>query len=211
MTPSDSTENIVRCPWSYAGMDDHYVRYHDREWGFPVHDEHKQFEFLLLEGAQAGLSWATILKKREGYREAFADFDPTVIARFDEADVERLLNFPGIVRNRLKVRAAINNARKTLDLQDELGSFDAFLWNFVGGRPIVNQWQEMADVPARSDESDLLSKALRRRGFKFVGSTIMYAHMQAVGMVNDHLTRCFRHAECQSASGHDAPPAPHDP
>ncbi|MBM4200965.1 MAG: DNA-3-methyladenine glycosylase I [Gammaproteobacteria bacterium] len=192
-------------------MDDRYVLYHDREWGFPVHDERKQFEFLLLEGAQAGLSWATILKKREGYREAFADFDPEIVARFDESDVERLLNFPGIVRNRLKIRAAINNARKTLELQDELGSLDDFLWSFVGGRPIVNQWQDMADVPARSAESDLLSKALRRRGFKFVGNTIMYAHMQAVGMVNDHLTQCFRHAECRSAPGHDAPTPPDDP
>jgi DNA-3-methyladenine glycosylase I len=188
----------VRCPWSYAGIDEAYVRYHDLEWGVPVHDERTQFEFLLLEGAQAGLSWATILKKRHGYREAFADFDPAVVARFGQGEVERLMTFPGIVRNRLKIQSAITNAQKTLAVQDEIGSLDAFLWSFVGGNPIVNHWQHMTEVPAHSAESDRLSKELRRRGFKFVGSTIMYAHMQATGMVNDHLISCFRHAECQN-------------
>ena len=188
----------VRCPWSYAGMNEDYVRYHDQEWGVPVHDERTQFEFLLLEGAQTGLSWATILKKRQGYREAFADFDPAVVAHFGPAEIERLMSFPGIVRNRLKIQSAIINAQKTLCIQDEFGSLDAFLWNFVDGHPIVNHWQAMTEVPARSAESDRLSKELRRRGFKFVGSTIMYAHMQATGMVNDHLTTCFRHGECQN-------------
>jgi DNA-3-methyladenine glycosylase I len=188
----------VRCPWSYAGIDEAYVRYHDKEWGVPVHDERTQFEFLLLEGAQAGLSWATILKKRQGYREAFADFDPAVVARFGPAEVERLMGFPGIVRNRLKIQSAIINAQKTLAVQDEFGGLDAFLWSFVDGNPIINHWQDMSEVPAHSVESDRLSKELRRRGFKFVGSTIMYAHMQATGMVNDHLTTCFRHAECQN-------------
>lgn len=188
----------VRCPWSYAGIDEAYVRYHDQEWGVPVHDERTQFEFLLLEGAQAGLSWATILKKRQGYREAFADFDPTVVARFGQPEVERLMNFPGIVRNRFKIQSAITNAQKTLCIQDEFGSLDAFLWGFVDGHPIVNHWQDMSEVPAHSVVSDQLSRELRRRGFKFVGSTIMYAHMQATGMVNDHLITCFRHAECRN-------------
>ncbi|WP_201276224.1 DNA-3-methyladenine glycosylase I [Methylotetracoccus oryzae] len=188
----------VRCPWSYAGMNEAYVRYHDQEWGVPVHDERTQFEFLLLEGAQAGLSWATILKKRQGYREAFADFDPAAVARFGPAEVERLMGFPGIVRNRLKIESAIINAQKTLAVQDEFGGLDAFLWSFVDGNPIINHWQDMAEVPAHSAASDRLSQELRRRGFKFVGSTIIYAHMQATGMVNDHLITCFRHAECQN-------------
>lgn len=195
----------TRCPWSYSGMDEAYLRYHDEEWGLPVHDDRKQFEFLVLEGAQAGLSWATILKRRHGYRDAFANFDADTVARFGERDVECLLKFPGIVRNRLKVRAAINNAQKLLDLKAELGSFDGYLWSFVDGRPIVNHWRAMSEVPSRSSVSDRLSEDLRRRGFKFVGSTIMYAHMQAVGMVNDHLTSCFRHAECQSACRHPVP------
>ncbi|RYU63301.1 DNA-3-methyladenine glycosylase I [Methylolobus aquaticus] len=189
----------ARCPWSYAGMNEAYIRYHDREWGVPVHDERTQFEFLLLEGAQAGLSWATILKKRQGYREAFADFDPAAVARFGPADIERLMGFPGIVRNRLKIQSAIINAQKTLAVQDEFGGLDAFLWSFVDGNPIINHWQDMAEIPAHSAASDRLSKELRRRGFKFVGSTIIYAHMQATGMVNDHLITCFRHAECQNS------------
>lgn len=204
-------KSLLRCPWSYTGIDDAYLRYHDHEWGVPVHDDRTQFEFLLLEGAQAGLSWATILKKREGYREAFANFDPEAVARFGETDVERLMAFPGIVRNRLKIQSAITNARKVLEIRDETGSFDAFLWRFVDGRPIVNQWRDMAEVPASTPESDRLSKELRRRGFKFVGSTIMYAHMQAVGMVNDHLTRCFRHAECQSGPVPDGATASNGP
>jgi DNA-3-methyladenine glycosylase I len=181
-----------RCGWSYAGMSAEYVDYHDREWGVPVHDDRRLFEFLILEGAQAGLSWSTILRKRAGYREAFAGFDATRVARFDSRKVERLLGFPGIVRNRLKVQAAITNARCFLEVQEEFGSFAAYSWRFVGGKPIVNGWSEMKQVPATSPESDAFSQDLRKRGFKFVGSTIMYAHMQATGMVNDHVVGCFR-------------------
>jgi DNA-3-methyladenine glycosylase I len=186
-----------RCPWSYSGMSEAYVRYHDEEWGVPVHDDRKQFEFLILEGAQAGLSWATILNKREGYREAFEDFDVARVARFDRRRVEKLMRFPGIVRNRLKIESAISNAKAVMMLQDELGSLDRYLWSFVGDKPIVNRWSEMKQVPATSAESDALSKDLKRRGFKFVGSTIIYAHMQATGMVNDHLVGCFRHKACK--------------
>jgi len=177
-------------------MSEAYVRYHDDEWGVPVHDDCKQFEFLILEGAQAGLSWSTILNKRAGYREAFADFDVERVARFDRRKVERLMQFPGIVRNRLKIEAAVGNARAVLRLQDELGSLDRYLWSFVGGKPVVNRWRDMKQVPATSAESDALSKDLKKRGFKFVGSTIVYAHMQATGMVNDHLVGCFRHRAC---------------
>jgi DNA-3-methyladenine glycosylase I len=188
---------VERCPWSYSGMSEAYVRYHDVEWGVPVHDDRKQFEFLILEGAQAGLSWATILNKREGYREAFEDFDVARVARFDRRRVEKLMRFPGIVRNRLKIESAISNAKAVMMLQDELGSLDRYLWSFVGDKPIVNRWSEMKQVPATSAESDALSKDLKRRGFKFVGSTIIYAHMQATGMVNDHLVGCFRHEACK--------------
>lgn len=177
-------------------MSERYLRYHDEEWGVPIHDDRRQFEFLVLEGAQAGLSWSTILNKREGYRRAFADFDVERVARFNKRSVERLLNDPGIVRNRLKVQAAIANARAVLALQDELGSLAEYLWSFVGGRPIVNRFTDMKQVPATSPEAESLSKDLRRRGFKFVGPTIIYAHMQATGMVNDHLVSCFRHAPC---------------
>jgi DNA-3-methyladenine glycosylase I len=177
-------------------MSEHYVRYHDEEWGVPVHDDRRQFEFLVLEGAQAGLSWSTILNKREGYREAFADFDAERVARFNRRSVERLVKFPGIVRNRLKIESAITNARRFLAVQQEFGSFDDYLWSFVAGRPIVNRWTDMKQVPATSAESDALSKDLKTRGFKFVGSTIMYAHMQATGMVNDHLVSCFRYKTC---------------
>jgi DNA-3-methyladenine glycosylase I len=187
----------ARCPWSYAGMNEAYVRYHDEEWGVPVHDERTLFEFLILEGAQAGLSWSTILNKRAGYREAFADFDVERVARFDRRKVERLMQFPGIVRNRLKIESAVSNAQAVLKLRDELGSLDRYLWSFVGHRPVVNRWTEMKQVPATSPESDALSKDLKKRGFRFVGSTIIYAHMQATGMVNDHLVGCFRHRACQ--------------
>jgi DNA-3-methyladenine glycosylase I len=180
-------------------MSEAYVRYHDEEWGMPVHDDRRQFEFLVLEGAQAGLSWATILNKREGYREAFAGFDVECVARFDRRRIERLMQFPGIVRNRLKIEAAVGNAKAVLKLQDEFGSLDRHLWSFVGGRPLVNRWTDMTQVPATSPESDALSKDLRKRGFKFVGSTILYAHMQATGMVNDHLVDCFRHRSCPKA------------
>jgi len=194
--PAFAPDDRPRCNWSYAGLSAAYLRYHDEEWGVPVHDDRRQFEFLVLEGAQAGLSWSTILNKREGYREAFADFDVERVARFDRRKVERLLRFPGIVRNRLKIEAAIGNARAVLALCEELGSLDDYLWSFVGGRPIVNRWTEMKQVPATSRESDALSKDLKKRGFKFVGSTIVYAHMQATGLVNDHLVGCFRHRAC---------------
>jgi DNA-3-methyladenine glycosylase I len=187
----------TRCGWAFvAGSTPAYVNYHDEEWGVPVHDDRRQFEFLILEGAQAGLSWSTILNKREGYREAFADFDAAKVARFDQRRIEKLLTNPAIVRNRLKVAAAVNNAKRFLEVQDEFGGFDAYIWSFVGGRPIVNRHAELKQVPARTAESDALSKDLVRRGFKFVGSTIIYAHMQATGLVNDHLVGCFRHAHC---------------
>jgi DNA-3-methyladenine glycosylase I len=184
-----------RCEWSYGGINEAYIRYHDEEWGVPVYDDRRQFEFLILEGAQAGLSWSTILNKREGYREAFEDFDVARVARFDKRKVERLMRFPGIVRNRLKIESAIGNAKAVLRLQDEVGSLAKHLWSFVGGKPIVNRWTSMKQVPATSPESDALSKDLKKRGFRFVGSTIIYAHMQATGLVNDHNVRCFRYRE----------------
>ncbi|HSN72818.1 MAG TPA: DNA-3-methyladenine glycosylase I [Steroidobacteraceae bacterium] len=184
-----------RCDWCLNG-NDLYVQYHDTEWGVPVRDDRKQFEFLILEGAQAGLSWATILNKREGYRRAFAGFDAQKVAKFGKRDIARLLADPGIVRNRLKIEAAIDNARYYLDLCEREGSFSDYLWRFVDGRPVQNRFRRMSDVPATSAASDALSKDLKKRGFRFVGSTIVYAHMQATGMVNDHLVGCFRHAEC---------------
>ncbi len=181
-----------RCPWVDLDKPD-YVAYHDEEWGVPVHDDRTHFEFLLLEGAQAGLSWYTILRRRETYRIAFDQFDPEKIARYDAAKVASLLSDPGIIRNRAKVAAAIGNAQRFLDLQAEFGSFDAYIWRFVDGRPIVrNQLRTLAEYPATTPESDALSRDLQRRGFKFVGSTIIYAHMQAVGLVNDHSLDCFR-------------------
>ena len=182
-----------RCTW--CGVDPLYVAYHDREWGVPVHDDRRLFEFLVLEGAQAGLSWITILRKREAYRRAFAGFDPGKVARFSPARAEKLLQDPGIVRNRLKIASAIGNARAFLDVVEEHGSFATYQWGFVDGRPRQNRWKATSDVPARTPQSDAFSKDLRARGFKFVGSTIVYAHMQAVGMVNDHLVGCFRHLE----------------
>lgn len=184
-----------RCEWCVSG-NDLYVDYHDNEWGVPVHDDQKQFEFLTLESAQAGLSWSTVLNKREGYRKAFADFDPVKVARFSDKKIAKLLENPAIIRNRLKVNAAVTNARAFLEVQEEFESFDAYLWQFVDGKPIQNKWKTMKQVPATSNESDALSKDLKRRGFKFVGSTIIYAHMQAVGMVNDHTIDCFRHKQC---------------
>jgi DNA-3-methyladenine glycosylase I len=184
-----------RCPWSNAGLNEAYVRYHDEEWGVPVHDDRTQFEFLILEGAQAGLSWSTILNKRAGYGEAFANFDAERVARFNKRTVERLMKFPGIVRNRLKIESAITNARCVLAVQEEVGGFAKYLWSFVGDRPIVNKPTSIKHVPATSKESDAMSRALQKRGFKFVGSTIMYAHMQATGLVNDHLDTCFRYKE----------------
>jgi DNA-3-methyladenine glycosylase I len=182
----------MRCDWARKPLD---IEYHDLEWGTPVHDDRLLFEFLILEGAQAGLSWSTILAKRPGYRKAFANFDARKVARFDQKRVAALIENPNIVRNRLKIAAAIQNARAFEAVRKEFGSFDAFVWRFVDGAPKVNAWKTLAQVPARTEISDALSKELARRGFKFVGSTICYAFMQAVGMVNDHLVTCFRRAE----------------
>jgi DNA-3-methyladenine glycosylase I len=179
-----------RCAW--AAKEEMWA-YHDEEWGVPVHDDRRHFEFLILEGAQAGLSWSTILNKRAGYRRAFADFDVEKVARFTPARIEKILLDPGIVRNRLKVESAVSNARRFLELVEQEGSFDTFMWSFVGGKPIVNAWTRSGQIPATTKESDALSKELKRRGFKFVGSTVMYAHMQATGLVNDHLVDCFRY------------------
>jgi DNA-3-methyladenine glycosylase I len=192
--------DIVRCPWS-EGIDQEYLDYHDQEWGVPVREDRKHFEFLILEAAQAGLSWRTVLRKRAGYRRAFADFDPARVARFNRRSVERLLTDPGIIRNRLKVESAVSNAKCFLDVQDEFGSFDAYVWRFVDGRPVVNAWRRQKQVPATSAESDALSRDLKQRGFKFVGSTVIYAHMQATGLVNDHLVDCFRYEACCDARG----------
>jgi DNA-3-methyladenine glycosylase I len=186
----------ARCDWALKGGDD-YIAYHDVEWGVPVHDDRRHFEFLTLEGAQAGLSWATILRKRDGYRRAFAGFDPVKVARFTERKIEKLLQDPSIVRNRAKIRATIQNARAFLAIKEELGSFDDYVWSFVGGTPIRNRWRRTSQVPATSKESDALSKDLKRRGFQFVGSTVIYAHMQATGLVNDHLVGCFRYDLCE--------------
>ncbi len=182
-----------RCAW--AGSGDDMRSYHDEEWGVPVHDDRMHFEFLILEGAQAGLSWETILRKREEYRNAFAGFDPVAVARFDESDLEALLLNPGIVRNRLKVRSAVGNARAFLEVQGKFGTFDEYIWRFTDGRTIRNAWKDMSDLPAETDESTAMSRDLKRRGFKFVGPTICYAYMQAAGLVNDHAVDCFRYSE----------------
>ena len=182
-----------RCGW--AGSDRLYARYHDEEWGVPLHDDRRLFEFLVLDGAQAGLSWLTILKKRANYRKAFANFDARKVARFGSKEIGRLLADPGIVRNRLKITGAIDNARAFLKVQEEFDSFDRFVWSFVGGRTMQNRWRRLADIPAQTAESQALSRALKQRGFRFVGPTICYAFMQAAGMVNDHVIDCFRHRE----------------
>ena len=194
---SKSKSEKKRCPW--CGQDPLYVRYHDEEWGVPVHDDRKLFEFLVLEGAQAGLSWITILKRREGYRKAFQAFDPAKVARFSEARIQKLLQDPGIIRNRLKVRSAVQNARAFLAVQEEFGSFSEYQWGFVEGEPIVNHFRSLAELPAETPLSRAFSKDLKKRGFNFVGPTIVYAHMQAVGMVNDHLVDCFRHSAVSSS------------
>lgn len=183
-----------RCGWSNSTFEG-YEKYHDEEWGVPVHDDNRHFEFLILEGAQAGLSWATILKRRDGYRKAFADFNPVIVAKYSASKIEALLLDVGIIRNRLKVNAAVTNAQKFLEIQAEFGTFDQYIWGFVNGNTIVNKWQNLAELPATSSESDALSKDLKKRGFKFVGSTIIYAHMQACGLINDHVTDCFRYKE----------------
>lgn len=184
------TTNIIRCQWAENSL---FHEYHDKEWGVPVHDDRKHFEFLTLEAAQAGLSWATILKRREGYKQAFSNFDPKKVALYTEKDVEKLMNNPAIIRNKLKINTAVNNAKMFLQVQKEFGTFDKYIWQFVKGKPIINMREEMSEIPAISKESEALSKDLKKRNFKFVGPTIIYAHMQAVGMVNDHQVNCFRY------------------
>jgi DNA-3-methyladenine glycosylase I len=195
MQAKSATGTIRRCDW--AGETSlKYTEYHDKEWGVPVWDDRKQFEFLILEGAQAGLSWSTILNKRDGYRKAFADFDPEKVARFTRKRIEGILRNPNVVRNKLKVNAAVTNARAFLDVQEEFGTFCDYIWQFVDGQPKQNRLRKQSDITATSPESDAMSKDMKNRGFRFVGSTILYAHMQATGMVNDHLVSCFRHKEC---------------
>ena len=183
-----------RCAWC-GGLYEDYVRYHDEEWGVPVHDDRKHFEFLILEGAQAGLSWSTILNRREGYRKAFADFDPEMVAQYDEKKYEELLQDVNIIRNKLKIKSAINNAQRFLEVQQEFGSFNTYIWGFTDGNPVINSWTKMSDIPARTELSDRISQDLKKRGFNFVGSTIIYAHLQATGIVNDHEVSCFRYKE----------------
>ena len=183
----------MRCPWS--NKSELYIKYHDNEWGVPVINDLTQFEFLVLESAQAGLSWETILKKRENYRKAFDNFDPKKVADYDQKKIENLLQDAGIIRNRLKIEAAINNARQFLKIQDEYGSFCKYIWQFVNFKPIVNYWETLAELPAKTELSDTLAKDLKKRGFKFLGSTVVYAHLQATGLINDHLTSCFRYKE----------------
>ncbi len=188
---------VIRCKWA-EGVSLEYIGYHDKEWGVPVHDDRVQFEFLILEGAQAGLSWSTILNKREGYRQAFAEFDAEKVARFTAKRIEKLLQNPAIVRNRLKVQSAVTNAKAFLKIRDEFGSFSDYIWGFVNGRPIQNKFKKDNEIPATSAESDTISKDLKKRGFKFVGSTFVYAHMQATGLVNDHVVGCFRYNPCMT-------------
>ncbi len=182
------------CEWANASAAE--AKYHDEEWGVPLHDERQLFEFLILEGAQAGLSWSTILNKREAYRKAFDHFDIRKIANYSQTKIEALLQDKDIVRNKLKINAAVTNAQRTIDIQAEYGSFDTYIWSFVDGKPVINQWQSHADIPANTAESDAMSKSLKQKGFKFVGSRICYAYMQATGMVNDHVASCFRYSEC---------------
>ena len=196
--PDRADMPLQRCPWLNLDKPD-YVAYHDREWGVPVHDDRKHFEFLTLESAQAGLSWYTVLRKRANYRQAFAEFDPAKVARFNAAKIEQMLQDPGLIRNRRKISAAVENARHFLAVQDEFGSFSTYIWRFVGGEPIVNEFRTLADLPATSRESDALSKDLKSRGFKFIGSIVIYAHMQATGMVNDHVLDCFRRRQILDA------------
>ncbi|MCA9728387.1 MAG: DNA-3-methyladenine glycosylase I [Candidatus Eisenbacteria bacterium] len=195
MPPNKPTtpKTVQRCAW--PGDDPLYQRYHDEEWGVPLHDDRTLFEFLILEGAQAGLSWITVLRKREAYRRAFAQFDPEKVARFDRKRIAALLEDPGIIRNRQKVESAVGNAKAFLDVQKEFGSFDRYIWDFVNGRPIQNRWKTLKDIPPETEVSQTISQDMRRRGFRFVGPTIVYAHMQATGMVNDHVVDCFRYAE----------------
>jgi len=188
--------NIKRCDW--CERDELYMKYHDKEWGIPIHSDRKLFEFLILEGAQAGLSWITVLRKREAYREAFDRFDYNKIANYNEHKIQSLLKNPGIIRNRLKIHSVVQNARAFIEVRKEFGTFNKYIWQFVDGKPIQNSWKNLKQLPARTEISDILSNDLKRRGFNFVGSTICYAHMQATGMVNDHITSCFRHKEIKS-------------
>ena len=192
-------ENLTRCEW--CGNHPLYLKYHDEEWGVPVHDDRKHFEFMILESAQAGLSWLTVLKKRENYREAYDQFDPEKVSRYGEDKVSELLSNPGIIRNRLKIHSSINNAKLFLRIQKEFGSFDTYFWNYVDHQPVVNSFEKLSDLPPRTAVSDLIAKDLKKRGFKFMGSTIVYAHMQACGLVNDHITGCFRSREINSLIG----------
>ncbi len=189
--------SLTRCPW--CGDNPLYVKYHDEEWGVPVHHDHLHFEFLVLEAMQAGLSWLLVLKKRENFRQAFAGFDPEKVVLFGPEDVERLLQDSGIIRNRMKIQATINNAARFLEVQQEYGTFDQYIWGFVNHQPVVNHWQTMAEVPANSPLSDRISKDLKKRGFKFVGTTVIYAHLQAIGMIDDHLMGCFKRSETITA------------
>ena len=188
---------MQRCPW--PADNELMIQYHDTEWGVPVHEDVRHFEFLILEGAQAGLSWLTVLRKRENYRKAFDDFNPEKISGYGSKKIGELVKNPGIIRNRLKIESAVNNAKKFLEIQNEFGSFDSYIWRLVDNKPIINSWKKLSDIPAKTEVSDKISKDLKKRGFKFVGSTIMYSHMQAVGIVNDHLTRCFRYREICSS------------
>ncbi len=188
-----------RCEWGTSSQ--LYIDYHDNEWGVPIHDDRILFEFLILEGAQAGLSWETVLKKRENYRKAFSNFDPVKISRYGDKKIEALLGNKGIIRNRVKITSAINNAKRFLEVQKEFGSFDSYIWTFVDGKPIINSFKSMQEIPATTEESDAMSKDLKKRGFKFVGPTICYAHMQATGMVNDHVVDCFRYKEIKALNG----------
>lgn len=182
---------MSRCSW--VGNDEMYIKYHDEEWGVPVHDDRKHFEFLVLESAQAGLSWITILRKRENYRKAYCDFDVEMVAAFDEKKIEALLADKGIVRNRKKIEASINNAQRFIEIQNSFGSFDRYIWDFVDGKPVINEWKDISEIPATTELSDRVAKDLKKRGFKFLGSTTIYAHLQAIGIVNDHVMDCFRY------------------
>ncbi|MFZ7104170.1 MAG: DNA-3-methyladenine glycosylase I [Peptococcaceae bacterium] len=184
---------MKRCPW--CGDDELYMKYHDEEWGVPVHDDHKHFEFLVLESAQAGLSWLTVLRKRENYRRAYDNFEPAKVAAYDESKINELLSNPGIIRNRRKIEASVNNAGRFLEVQKEFGSFDQYLWSFVDNKPLKNAWTDLGQVPASTQLSDKISRDLKKRGFKFIGTTIIYSHLQAVGLVNDHLQDCFRYRQ----------------
>ena len=195
MSKTDSSHSINRCLWCLGS--DLMIEYHDREWGSPLHDEGKHFEFLLLEFFQAGLSWSTILNKRENFRRAFDNFDVETVAGYGPAKISKLLENPGIIRNKLKVNAAVNNAKKFIEVQKEFGSFDAYIWHFTDGKPVVNSWKVFNEIPVTTSLSDAVSKDLKKRGFSFVGSTTIYAHLQAIGVVNDHLVSCYRHLECR--------------